>query len=56
MKKNTKKNREMLVAEIVDQMDLGTMIDMLIEQHETFYEGFSDGDFYAVWQEVFGEN
>ncbi|KKM83505.1 hypothetical protein LCGC14_1308810 [marine sediment metagenome] len=56
MKRNTEKNREMLAAEIVDQMDLGTMIDVLIEQHETFYEGFSNEDFEREWRKVFGED
>jgi hypothetical protein len=56
MKRNTEKNREMLAAEIVEQMDLDTMIEVLREQHETFYEGFSNPDFDAIWKEVFGED
>ncbi len=56
MKKNTEKNREMLAAEIVDQMDLDAIIEAVRDQHEDFYEGFGDEDFDAVWGEVFGED
>ena len=56
MKKNTEKNREMLSAEIVEQMDLDIMMEVLRDQHEDFYDGFSDYDFDSVWREVFGED
>ncbi len=55
MIKNTKKNREKLSSEIVNQMDMDNMIEALQEQHETFYTMFSDEDFDREWKEVFGE-
>lgn len=52
MKKNTVKNREKLAAEIINQMNHGTMTEAL----EIFYESFGDRDFDLVWKEVFGED
>ncbi len=56
MKKNTEKNREKLAAEVVNQMDIGTMIEVLTEMHEEFYMHYTDSDLDKEWKDVFGEN
>lgn len=56
MKKNTKKNREMLAARIVEYMDIDTMEEALRDQHEDFFEGHTDKEFDKVWKEVYGED
>ena len=55
MIKNTKENRGKLSAAVVNDMDLDTLIEFAEEQHESFYDGFSDEDFYREWKELFGE-
>ena len=56
MKRNTKKNREKLAAETVNQIELGTMIEMLRDQLEDYYEGLFNKEFNDEWDQVFGED
>ena len=56
MKKNTKKNRERLATEIVDRMDMDTLIEFAQDQQKMFFEEHDDEEFEEVWKQVFGDD
>lgn len=53
MTKNTGKNRERMVARIVEDMDIDALIEFARDQHEMFYEDHTDEEFEKVWNELF---
>ncbi len=53
---NNEINRKSLAAEAIDQLDLETMVGILTDQYEKYYEMLSGGDFNREWKDIFGEN
>jgi len=55
MKRNTEKNREKLIMEIIDRMDMDGLIEVVRDHLDTYYSSLSHREFTKEWVEEFGE-
>ena len=55
MKRNTENNREYLIAEVIDRMDMDALIEVARDVLEKYYKELSKNEFTREWEDVFGK-
>jgi hypothetical protein len=55
MKHNTEKNRERLVTEIIEGMDMDAVIETASSAIDAYLESLSNKEFTEEWEKMFDE-
>jgi hypothetical protein len=55
MRRNSENNRETLIKEVIDGMDLEALIEVVRDHLDRYYGSLSHREFTKEWKEVFDE-